>query len=169
MISLFTWGYDSSYSIIPSTTSFTNNVAIFQDWGKAIDDNVTWETLSLYEWDYLLNDRTVNGGKGENHSYKFFSNLNGVAIYPDDYVGNYSESTVAAMTTAGIVFLPAAGNRSGSTLSVSGTGYYWSCSANDPTQTAFVLEFGASTLDTNAKIDKSTGCSVRLVTEVKNE
>lgn len=157
----------------------------FKDWGNAIDDQGTWRTLTGGdggEWEYLLETRSVNGGTGEGHSYKRATvnsdstPMYGLIIYPDDYTaqtgsGSYTCSQWAAMETAGCVFLPAAGQRFGESVSDVGEyGSYWSASTAETGYylgQAYDMYFTSSVFDTNDLGDRHLGRAVRLVTEVE--
>lgn len=87
----------------------------FVDWGTKIGDGNTWRTLTKDEWVYLFNTRTVNGGTGEGKSYSteiIYGDKNGLVLYPDDYTDTPLSGTVENLPR-GVVFLPAAGWRSG--------------------------------------------------------
>ena len=140
----------------------------------------TWSTLTMDEWVYLLNDRTM-----KNDCSRYTNQTDGVTIegadycgifiYPDDYAGTFvgdaSETwTWKNINDAGIVFLPAAGFRSGSgnirVFTVGSHGYYWSASPNDG-DGAFGLDFSSGDVLPDRIGHRNLAYSVRLVTEVK--
>ena len=140
----------------------------FVDWGATM--GAGWFTLSSDEWTYLLNTRTVNGGTGDGKSYTKGQSVDGklgVVIYPDNYTGEvYSGSNWATFESAGCVFLPAAGIRSGSSLSYLGTrGSYWSASPNGA-GIAYNVLFTSGALSPAYSNGRCYGASVRLVREV---
>ena len=140
-----------------------------------------WSTPTTDEWKYLLNTRTM---KNDVPRYTNIisgitiegKNYIGLFIYPDDYdgmvVGEASETwTWENINAAGIVFLPAAGRRSGGSgvTRVSGIGYgfYWLASSSG-NGSAFGLFLGDSYVISDDFISpRSEAYSVRLVTDVK--
>ena len=91
----------------------------------------------------------------------------GLVLYPDDYTGSVLSGTVDSLPE-GVVFLPAAGYRDGSNVSILGNGLYWSSTAygnvNGKYYAYFVNFFSNHAYLGNLEARKS-GCSVRLVTE----
>ena len=139
------------------------------DGGEAI-----YYALSKDEWTYLFNTRTMTNGKVR-YSNAVSSGVTiggatykGVFLYPDNYNGEVVSSSMTwdAINAAGIVFLPAAGGRSGSTVSeVGGKCYYWSSTALDEGLAYRVLFYsGGVYINLGSRND---GYSVRLITESK--
>ena len=88
-------------------------------------------------------------------------------LFPDGYTGTTDMSTLSwsQINAAGIVFLPAAGFRSGSSVStVGGQGRYWSSTPYD-SDDAYYLRFTSSSVFPAINVDRNFGHSVRLVTE----
>ena len=146
-IDLFGWGTGNN----PTLASTSNDdYSTFVDWalhnticngGNAANQ---WRTLTQSEWSYLLNSRTNASSK------QSIGNINGVGgliILPDTWVlpsgcsftpgfssnpndwtrNNYTLAQWAQMEAAGAVFLPAAGNRYGTSVNnVGDYGFYWS-------------------------------------------
>lgn len=144
-----------------------------------------WRTLTNDEWDYLLNMRSASTvGVYENARYAK-ATVNGVAgliILPDSFTMpsgvtaldkvNVSEAVFTAnvyttadwakLEAAGVVFLPAAGYRSGTEVGDVGTfGGYWSSTYYDESDARDVT-FGSDYLYVNI-YDRYYGQSVRLV------
>lgn len=182
-----TWDGVNQYGITSSTATNAkdgygdgNPEALKYDWGTlAISNggntaNSGWRTLTggnSGEWNYLLNTRTVNGGTSEGHSYTQGKSVNGklgIVIYPDGYEGaEYAGDDWATFEAAGCVFLPAAGNRNGSTVNSAGTcGFYWS-SSNHKTSTAYRVYFTSNNMDCTGSNDRYRGYSVRLVRDAE--
>ena len=93
----------------------------------------------------------------------------GIFLYPDDYSGkevvdNTETWTWDKINSAGIVFLPAAGRRSNSSVSVGDYGNYWSSTANG-SNGACRVNFTSDTVSPAGNTARSNGYSVRLVTE----
>ena len=135
-----------------------------RDWGTLIGGG--WHTLSIDEWKYLLNTRTVNGGTGNGHSYTLGQKVNdqlGLVIYPDNYTGAvYAGSDWATFEAAGCVFLPAAGWRNGTALNAVGTtGFYWS-STTQNAESSYRLNFTSNAINQNSN-GRAFGFAVRLV------
>ena len=155
------------------------------DWGvyNAIRNggNVAgqWRTLSQGAWDTLLNNRpaTVHYAKAQ-----LGGNINGVLLFPDDYVhpdgvgalssvdtynanfttNSYSLSDWFKLEAAGVVFLPAAGNRGGMSVNTVGSyGFYWSSSYYS-SYGAWNVNFDSGNLNMGSN-NCYNGFSVRLV------
>lgn len=123
VVSLFGWGnkYMMPYN---TSTDYNEYGGRFVDWGTVAASSIGagWRTLTggtSGEWEYLINGRTVNGGKGNNYSYTLGQSVNGmlgIVLYPDNYTGaTYTTAQSAnwsSFEAAGCVFLPAAGWRS---------------------------------------------------------
>lgn len=141
------------------------------DWGTNM--GAGWRTLTKDEWTYLFNTRTVNGGTGNGKSYTLGKKVNeklGIVIYPDDYTGAaYSGSDWSTFEAAGCVFLPAAGRRSGTSVSSAGSYcYYWSSSPDGSNAAgAYFMIFLSGTLDPASVNFRYLGFSVRLVRPVE--
>ena len=81
-------------------------------------------------------------------------------------VGSEGPSNWADINNAGIVFLPAAGNRDNSNVtSVGLRGVYWSSTPGAKTS-AYYMSFNSSIVSTS-KDYRSVGGAVRLVTDAK--
>ena len=156
-----------------------------------------WRTLTDSEWFYLFYNRTnaekrfafgkVNGVKGLIILPDEWETPSGLTFKPSttrglEYKGSYSyintyennfdhntynETDWDSMQEAGAVFLPAAGYRSGASVSGTGqVGYYWS-STGSGSERAYYIFFNKGNFKfhyTNG--DRSKGMSVRLVQEV---
>ena len=176
LISLFTWGY-GTWSASPNSTDFQEGN--FTDWGSQIGDGKTWRTLTTAEWQYLFNTRKMeNGGTGyENLTESGITvegvTFKGVVLFPDDFTDQADWKTEyktwKALNDAGIVFLPAAGHRDGSNVSLVGfSGYYWSSTAyGDSGTSAYGVDFNWSGVSPGEFNVGRDGCSVRLITESK--
>ncbi|MCQ2316671.1 MAG: DUF1566 domain-containing protein [Bacteroidales bacterium] len=137
-----------------------------------VDGEGDWRTLSKDEWEYLINKRTVNGGTGDGKSYKraTVNGVYGMILYPDSYTAqssstSYSGDTWTSMEEAGVVFLPAAGYRSGTDVKNVGThGYYWSSTPNSGAagQASFT-NFTSDNVNPQGNQYCRNGYSVRLV------
>ena len=185
----FTWGYSESSSLNPVSTSYPYShpgqyEKLFydrsysvggDDWGVAYCESNGipvggWRTLSIKEWQYLLNTRTmVNGGARYSLNIEY-GGKKGVVLYPDDYIGD-ELSAGTQYTDADFpddcVFLPAAGRRDGAKVDyVGGEGYYWS-SSSVYNEMAFAISFFSGGIDVGEEIYRSFGYSVRLATDNK--
>jgi len=135
-----------------------------------------WRTLTYSEWTYLLTQRpNASALKG----MATVESTPGFILLPDDwhcpagitfvntnadYTPNvYNASSWATMEAAGAVFLPAAGERAGSTTTNIGIlGNYWSAShVNGTTGYSFHVAPNSNIMQNT--VTYSTGCSVRLV------
>lgn len=149
----------------------------------------TWRTLMKEEWEYLVNfDNnenyrrvTVNGTKKVPYGKATVMGVKGLLLLPDDWDGSmhqgfvYGESAWAneynglttptwpEMEATGVVFLPDAGTREGTSVNNHGTeGGYWTVMSGAEAGKAYMFMFddaGASVFP----VSRSMGLSVRLV------
>ena len=179
-IDLFGWGTGSNPTL--SSPSF-EDYGTFMDWGcnAIINGGNTvnqWRTLTIAEWNYLLNTRTDASSK------RGTGNINGVGgliILPDSWtlpsecaftsgfapdwtLNSYTLAQWEQMEDAGAVFLPAAGERSGAYVVYAGRfGIYWSSDPTDESR-AFRMGFSSDINDLgNPFNNRNTGYSVRPV------
>ena len=171
----------SSSTTINSTETYGDgtSASLKSDWGTLIGDGKTWRTLTTEEWQYLLGtseDRNDKNGLGT-ITVEGDQQIFGLIILPDGYTDpegvsqkfvsgtantTYSASDWSAMETAGAVFLPAAGNRYGSSVDAAGShGCYWSSSA----WAAYArrMYFDSDKLEPATYGTRCRGYSVRLV------
>ena len=162
-VDLFGWSTSSTTYGISTSRSTSTYSGNFVDWGKAYcaSNSIaegTWRTLSKAEWTYLFN----------NHPNKWVSvnGVNGYVIAPDGFSGTLADSypNEAALAGFGLVFLPAAGYRSGSIVYVDNLGYYWS-SSSVSTTFAYRLFFRSGGVFPGSMNTRCDGFIVRLVTE----
>ncbi len=151
------------------------------DWGTAAASNIGsgWRTLTKDEWTYLFNGRTSVTTR---YCKATVNDKSGVVLFPDSYThpadGGTAPASVntigaafttntwtaaqwTAMETAGAVFLPAAGYRSGTSVDVGSYGYYWSSTAYGAGPAYAYFE--SSNLSPNSNGLRYYGVSVRLV------
>ena len=159
------------------------------DWGyNAISnggntENSGWRTLTHEEWTYLF--KTRNTTRGIRYAKAKLNDINGVILLPDDWSSSYyalsntnqagasfSNNVITAAQWAtleqhGAVFLPAAGDRIGTSVNnVGSDGNYWSASCNN-SGSAWNVNFYEVTLYTNFNYYRYIGQSVRLVRPVQ--
>ena len=156
------------------------------DWGyNAItnggnQENTGWRTLTTNEWVYVFNTRTTTSGI--RYAKARVNGVNGVILVPDDWstssftlLSTNSASTSFATNTInettwnmylapfGCVFLPAAGYRYGTSVSIVGSyGGYWSASYDDEGN-AYNVWFNDLSLPPQYSNYRDSGRSVRLV------
>lgn len=174
--------YSDYYAYGSSTSSLYDQNGL-ADWGaNAISNggNQTriWRTLTKEEWVYLLQNR--NTSSGLRYAKAKVTGKNGLILFPDNWNGtttinpngSYNDNVISSSTwntlqSEGVVFLPAAGCREGTTVSgVDEKGYYWSSSCNGASQ-AGMLYFNSTSLTPNHNDSKHYGQSVRLVRDVE--
>ena len=190
-----TSGYNNKYPYMTSKTSTdygngssTNISGTNYDWGVncAISNGGNqagkWRTLTMDEWVYLINTRKDGSGELLYGEGKVGSCTPGLIILPDDWScpsdltdvvrgpsswsNVYSYSDWAKMEAAGAVFLPAAGYRSGTTVSLVGLdGFYWSTSYAGTNNDAYRLNFISDNVVPGGDSNRYHGFSVRLVSE----
>ena len=169
-VDLFGWSTAATNYGISTSTSSSDYSGDFVDWGNNIGDGSTWRTLSNDEWVYLFETRTNASGL-----YKCGVTVCGktkcVVIAPDGFTGtietSYDATAWATAEAAGLVCLPAAGNRYGSlVLSVGDYGRYWSSTAYD-SYNAYYVRFNSYNVYPDNYGTRDYGYSVRLITESK--
>lgn len=173
---LFTWGYNSTSSVLPTGTAYNGEPAFgtlsgAQDWGsrmRGLDESTSWRTPAEAEWQYLFKGRA-----GASNLYKCGVTVCGMAncvvLAPDGYTGtiesSYDEAGWAAAELAGLVCLPAAGQRQGASVSeVGSNGCYWSATATDAGNAGY-MSFTGSGVSVSDDGLRASGCSVRLIAE----
>lgn len=150
----------------------------------------TWAPMSWDEWLFLLYTRsgaTVNATTSSRFARATIAGVYGMLLFPDsageiwttamgtapaninftgaDGNNSYTAVNYAAMASAGIVFLPAAGCRYGSNVDEGRVGYYWTSTAYGSTDVYGVI-FASSFVTSSgygATADRNRGRSVRLV------
>ena len=179
LISLFTWGYDATKSINPSGTAFvetdpkaSGTFSKSEDWGYVFGgESSVWRTLSIDEWEYLLNKRTMANVEDRYSLDILYGGKRGMVLYPDDYNGsvlqfgiNYTDETFPK----DCVFLPVAGARSGTNFVHPDEGNYWTSSFYPDVigPNSKILYFEWNVAYTTYGADRRFGMSVRLVTDV---
>ena len=179
-IDLFGWGTGSNPTL--SSTSYMD-YGTFVDWGSNPISNGgntvnQWRTLTIAEWNYLLNTRTDASSK------RGTGNINGVGgliILPDSWTlpsgcsftsgfttydwahNSYTLAKWAQMEAAGAVFLPAAGYRYGTNDNYVGNlGNYWSSTPFNESS-AYYMYFYSNDLNVIFSNFRGYGFSVRPV------
>ena len=173
-VSLLTWS-----STVQDATGIYNdgdnlfcdvNHKVSVDGGEAI-----YYALSLDEWKYLINkngDENIRKGKYK-YGVTVCEKANCLILAPDDFTGtiepSYDAATWASAEAAGLVCLPAAGNRDGTMVSfVGNVGHYWSSNKYDMYHAYCGVDFDSSNVNHGDEFVQSKfGYSIRLVTEVK--
>ena len=141
-----------------------------------------WRTLTLPEWNYVLDTR--NTPSGIRFARAQVNNVNGVILLPDDWTtdtynlnntnsigATYSSNVINAsqwvtIENAGGVFLPDAGGRFGTTVAdVGSTGFYWLSSSESSCCAYYVLNSDIGIYNVNYR--RYLGRSVRLVSDVE--
>lgn len=186
-VDLFGWSTPATYYGINNSTTYNIYTGSFRDWGNVFGYDSGWSTLSNAEWESLFKYRTNAAAK---YGYATVNSVHGIIILPDvftdpnknngsnAFVGSttigwdanvYTSENWAFMEAAGAVFLPAAGYRSGSSVSSDGgNGYYWTSKTYDSNSSrAYPLQFDSSNWDTDTSRDRIYGYSVRLARKVE--
>lgn len=167
------------------------------DWGyNAISnggntENSGWRTPTSEEWAYIFNTRsasTVNDVANARFAKAKVADVQGMILFPDDYThpseliqpiginntgntgwnsNNYTEADFALMESNGAVFLPAAGDRSGTNVIHVGTdASYWSSTCVNNSNAYHVL-FYNSTIVQRRSIPRKDGDAVRLIRDAE--
>ena len=129
-LDLFAWSSDGKFGVNPSNTDDDYGYAAdnFVDWGKLVDGEDNWYTLTQNEMNYILN-RTKDGKKL--WALATVNDLVGLILLPDNWDTNinlvygyipekfvYTKNLLSiaewqTLEEAGAVFLPAGGSRTG--------------------------------------------------------
>lgn len=154
--------------------------------------NSGWRTLTSAEWKYLLDTRTTGGTVFGTATARYAhatintdgTSVNGLILFPDGvdiassevatagsvnaasaYATKCTTAQWAALAAKGCVFLPAAGNRDGATVSNAGSrGRYWSSTPNASNANhAYSVYFISGNLYPQNGYNRRNGFSVRLV------
>ena len=180
---LFGWSTEATDFGMSTSTSNSDYSSDFWDWGTAINPGAAstpWRTLSDDEWTYLLSGRsnasnlwgmaTITTGAS--------TTVQGLVLLPDNWTAptsvtfaargsvNANQLTLSqweTMEANGAVFLPAAGNRNGTTLASTGAnGNYWTAT-NDGSNKAYYMGFASASASANRSGNRYSGRAVRLV------
>ena len=151
---------------------------VISNGGNAAD---LWRTLTYAEWTYVFNTR--NTSSRLRYAKAQVAGVNGVILLPDtwnssiytinnanqneaSYNSNVITSSVWENTLQanGVVFLPAGGERRGTTVEeVGSTGFYWSASHASSNYHALAVYFTDYQFSTDMAVPRFCGVSVRLV------
>lgn len=139
-----------------------------------IDGESGWYALNQEEWNYLINTRTMTGGMTERYYWTYVKSITGLVIFPDDYPSSLgTEASWEQMEAAGCVFLPTAGFRERTSVSLvdsEGAGFYWSSTSNNKDLANYLFFGNPDQIGFDIKMDVSFrygARSLRLVQEHK--
>ena len=172
-VDLFGWSTAATYYGINKSWNNDDYAGDFVDWGALM--GTEWRTLSRAEFRYIVFDRaqafnkqgkaTVNGVSGYIFLPDAWTLPSGLSFTPSpsDYTTNqYDGANWEAMEAAGAVFLPAAGDRSGTDIYMYDYGWYWT-STSTVDDKAYYLYFYEKSRDF-VEHNRYDAKSVRLVT-----
>ena len=189
-VDLFGWSTSTTNFGVSTSTDYNDYSGSFVDWGTnkiGNDAPNTWRTLTYDEWNYLLNNRN---NASSLRGVAQVNGVNGLIFLPDnwtcpagvtfksgfhssygvDYYAAYQTFTADQWSTlekSGAVFLPAAGNRIGTSVNcVQYSGYYWSATEYD-SYYAYYLYFNSDVAYMDNNINRYCGQSVRLVKDLQ--
>ena len=182
------WSRSTNYSDYYAYGNWNSNLSDqsgMADWGyNAISNGGNqenlWRTLSQSEWDYVFFARTTTSGI--RFAKATVNGVHGVILLPDSwsesafilndanasgapYESNViTDSMWEVLEACGVVFLPAAGYRYGSSsfLYLNLMGSYWSTTYGD-SRYAYNLSFADNSIDSDGCFYRYFGRSVRLV------
>ena len=186
-IDLFGWSGSTATAQwgISTSTGESNYSGDFADWGQNVGDGTTWRTLTSDEWNYLRSSRanaaSLMGVARINLDEVGTTYANGLILLPDTWtcpdgitfttaMGSYDNNTFTLeqwqkLESAGAVFLPASGRRSGSSIYNVQYNDYWSATNDDPIDApmdACYLYFDSSVASWSCN-GRDNGRAVRLV------
>lgn len=172
-VSHFCWtktaaaSYAESYS---DGTNSTSDVPFFAEskGGLTVEGTSGLFALSISEWGYLISTRT-NATSLRKYAVSVSNNgttyTNCLIIAPDEFTGTLQSSyTLAEVNTLGLVCLPAAGFRDGSSFGNGGSsGYCWmSTPVSGDSDVAYYLGFDSDDVSAGGG-SRDYGLSLRLV------
>lgn len=189
-VDLFGWSSSTNNFGVTNSKNDKDYSGNFLDWGKGLGEKSKWFTLSGSEIDYMLNGRKDADQKNflaiiiideDDEDY-----VPGLVILPDDWVlpeefenlpvdYEYSDDgrrvydlqQWRSMEKAGAVFLPAAGQRNGSSVGqLFEKGYYWLSGKGKAINDGSVMGFDSVKIG-QGTISRRAGLSVRLVISVE--
>lgn len=170
VVDLFSWSTDAAnnnwglYMKTASTADYT--YGNFKEWGENIGDGSTWYTLKDEEWKYLITEREVKGetGYGKTCIWAAVNGANGLIVFHDDYTG---ETSNLDYIPNGCLFLPAAGNRTGTSSGAGNYSTYWASDAFSAERAYYISSCIIYSTPTYFGHDaRFRGFSVRLVRNV---
>ena len=186
-VDLFGWSTSSTNFGVSTSENYSDYSGSFVDWGtNQIGDDAPniWRTLTYKEWMYIVFDRpnalSLQGVAQVN-------GVNGLVLLPDDWscpvgitfksgfhtdysieaYGQYQTFSVEQwhkLEQAGAVFLPVAGMRFGTTISVQEEGIYWSSIEYNSDHARHLL-FRSDGIEMSYSY-RNSGRSVRLVKDL---
>ncbi len=187
-VDLFGWGTSGYNDVKPWLTDYSmeaNSITGTKyDWGlnNAISNGGNkaglWHLLTIDEWEYIVNRRN-----GSRFAKATVNNVRGLLLLPDgwstatyalnainDVQGGYESNYISAtdwsdiLEANGVVFLPCAGIREGTTVNyVNGFGRYWSSTYIEKARSLFIHQSDIRP----EGADYHWGLAVRLVQSVK--
>ena len=193
-VDLFGWVGENSaftgtaiYGITNSTSASqygnTTSEALKSDWGNTIGTG--WRTLTIDEWDYVLNTRTTTSGVS--YAKATVNGIVGLILLPDNWSTDYYSLTATntagahydtnvisstdwtnSLEAHGAVFLPAGGYRNNGTAvdNSNDQGFYYSATSGSSVATqARRLMFQNMGINLSSGTVRYRGHSVRLVYE----
>ncbi len=187
-VDLFGWSTNATTFGVSTSTDYDDYYGSFVDWGTnqiGSDAPNTWRTLTSNEWEYLLNNRpNASSLKGVAQ----VNGLNGLIFLPDNWTcpagvtfksgfhSSYGVEYYAAYQTftadqwsklesAGAVFLPASGDRYGSSVdNVQDYSTYWSATESNSIGAYYLFFYSDEAYMGGSRRDY--GHSVRLVKDL---
>ena len=188
-LDLFGWSTSATNFGVNTSTDYNDYSGSFVDWGmNTIGEDApnTWRTMTKDEWNYLLNTRT---NASDLRGIAQVNGVNGLILLPDnwscpvgvafksgfhgssgvDYYAAYQTFTAdqwSKLEAAGAVFLPAAGNRNGSSVGAvqDGGNYYWAATEGF---SLYAYDLYFAPFDASMHYDyRYVGLSVRLVKDL---
>jgi hypothetical protein len=172
-IDLFGWSGKTKQTFgVSSNAGAADYAGDFLDWGQNAITNggntmLLWRTLTAAEWEYLYN----------NHDKKQLriNDVGGVILLPDnctltlaDIADKYTAEAWTAIEAKGVLFIPYAGTRSGTTVNIKEEeGCYWSSDKATSTMNATAVELHPL-VKLSVSTTRSKGYAVRLVKDVED-
>ena len=181
----FGWSTDATTYGMNTSTNNDDYSGSFVDWGNAMGSGWRTPTGGSGEWKYLFETRTTPSGVM--YALATVNDVTGIILLPDDWNTSYHSLSSTNTPNAnfatnnislidwtndfeahGAVFLPAAGWRNGSLVSLQGENFfYWSATKHEnDDDLAYALSFFTNELRSDDIGYRNRGFSVRLVRQI---
>ena len=156
-----------AFTTLGSSSIIGSNTNILE-FGNVFGGGSIWRTLTISEWDYLINTRKIKGETSYGKTCVFVTlaspAVSGLIVFPDGYAGT-TEAAELTTIPEGCVFLPAAGYRGTDYVAGGGIyGSYWSSTASNTVNACSINFYDGEACTVNDR--RFYGESVRLVTDV---
>lgn len=179
-VDLFGWGTWGSGKNPLNTSTSEGGYQWSTDFQGTLDGHNDWYTLSTTEWQHLFNSRD---NASNLYGSATVNSVHGIVVLPDNWTlpsgssfnpgmngwnnNTYDASAWASMEAAGAVFLPAAGRRYSTSVSLVGDDGFYVSSTPSGYYDAYYMHFIGNNVYPAKDGNRYHGKSVRLVRDVE--